>query len=190
MGRALLVPLCLAPAAALFLIPAEDPARSAARDAWPARGSEAFASYLPLAEAVLAGPAARVEDGRSVLRLGGVRFVSDRPSGDMTLHLVARERIARGLGEAASELDLEVVIEGELMPEKGGADFLVEQRGGELSLSCPQTESGEVARAAHAAPRRRSLLGRPLWLELTALGSSLIALSVLTLRSRGRATGS
>jgi hypothetical protein len=126
MGRALPVALCLAPAAALFLVPAEDPARSAARAAWPARGSGAFASYLPLAEAVLAGPAAREEDGRSVLRLGGVRFVSDRPSDDLTLHLVAREGIARGLRDAASELGRQLVIEGELMPVKGGADFLVE----------------------------------------------------------------
>ena len=190
MGRALLVPLCLAPAAAFFLTPAADPVRAAADDAWPARASGAFEGYVPLAEAVLRGPAAREQDGLPVLRLGGVRFVSDQPTADLTLHAVARDSIARGLRDAATERGQALVIEGELMPVKGGADFLVEHRAGELAVSYAHPGTGEVVRAARAAPDRRTLLGRSPWLALTALGSPLIGLAVLFKRPAGPDAGS
>lgn len=190
MGRALLVPLCLAPAAALFLIQPVDPVRSAARDAWPAHGSGAFEGHVQLAEAVLGGPAAREEDGHAVLRLGGVRFASDQPSADLTLHAVARDSIARGLRDTATDLGQALVIEGELMPVQGGADFLVEHRGGELAVSYAHPETGEVVSAARPAPGRGTLLGRSPWLVLAALGSPLIGLAILFKRTAEPAAGS
>jgi hypothetical protein len=180
MGRVLLALLFLAPTAGLVLMPTADPVRAAAEDAWPSDAGDA--SYLALAEAVFASPAVRAEEGRRALRLGGVRFTTDQPTSDPTLHGAARDSIALGLEEAAVALGREIAIEGGWMPVDGGADFLVEHRGGELVVSCAHPEVGEIARASRAAPGRGGVLGRPPWLVAAGLGGPLIGWVLLAKR--------
>lgn len=161
MSRVLPALLVLALAGLMLLLPAADPLRLAALDAWPMdQDSAAFAELQPTARALI-DAAPEPEPDVRVLRLGGVRVVSDLPA-DLDVHLLARRAFLRGLRQAhaASGGDAALRVEGELQPVAGGIGVELHYVAGELALRIepPGAEPIVHRRAGYRPPRQSSLV--------------------------------
>ncbi len=161
MGRAIPFLLLVALAGGLFFLPPADPARLAALDAWPTDGdSEEFAAFVPLAEAVFAGPdVTRDEAGGSTLSLRGVRLSAEHVGIDLDAHGLARRSIVRGLRQVAASNGDSLSVEGELLAAVEGGSFLVTLERDALRVRYDPSvgEPFEVVRDGYRLPRRTSL---------------------------------
>ena len=162
MSRSLPFLLFAVLAGALFLIPPADPARLAALDAWPIdEDSDDFARFEALAEEVFAGPSVvRGADGQPTLHLRGVRLISDRGPYDLNVHGLARRSIVRGLRQVAAGRGESLSVEGELIPVRAGAAFLVRLERDTLTVRYEPSsgEPLEVVRTGYDVPRRTALI--------------------------------
>ena len=160
--------------AAVWLLPEADVARLAALDAHavleqkvgapPAEGAPD--ERQDLADVVLDGKAMIENDGKKArLSLFGVRFGSDIPSEDLTVHDLARRSLVRGLRERAAERGLSLDIEGENAPttygQRFGANFLVTHSAESGYIGVQYTHPDDTPASARLdgwrAPARSSL---------------------------------
>lgn len=165
MKRVLVALACLATAALVFLLPAGDPARMAALDAYTLLELPVEEGGPTIAQRILEGPAVISRtDSQLELSLFGCILATDPPSADLEVHGLARRSLVRGLRKIAADKGLELKFEGELDASKSnaerGAGFTVMLDGERLSLQYTHRQDGTltVHRDGWKPPQRSSLL--------------------------------
>ena len=180
MVRVLSILVFVALVGGILALPQADPTRLAALKAYelfdeqPADAdAEADANGPTLGELVLTGPAVVRDELGPVLRLNGVRMVSDRGA-DLEVHALARRSLIRGLRTHAAARGESLRVDGELAPAREhagtGADFLVTWAGDDLALTyTPPVGAEVVVVRPNYAPPERSALFPPLLAILLAI---------------------
>ncbi|NUP95985.1 MAG: Na+/H+ antiporter NhaC family protein [Planctomycetaceae bacterium] len=160
--------------AAVWLLPEADVARLAALEAHtvleqkvglpPEEGAPD--ERRKLSDVILDGKAMIENDGqRARLSLFGVRFDTNVPTEDLTVHELARRSLVRGLRDAAAKRGLSLDIEGEFAPttygQRFGATFLVSHNSDTGSIGInytqPDSEPASARLDGWQSPARSSL---------------------------------